>query len=98
MGRTLRLGCVWVPASICGIVGREKRQVSHEAGLKAGLGSCEAGLPGWPMLPRGDQIREFRCPIQESRAGTVKGRDNYGQGQLWAGTVIGRDSYGQGQL
>ena len=26
------------------------------------------------------------------------GRDNYGQGQLWAGTVMGSDSDGQGQL
>ena len=80
-----KTGHVWVLVSICGIVGREKRQVSNGARLKVGLGGCKPGLPGWLMLPRGDQIREFRCPIQESRAGTVKVGVSYGQEQLGAG-------------
>ena len=69
-------GHVWVPVSICGIAGREKRQVNHGAGLKEGLGGNEVGLLGWPRLPRDDWIREFGHPIQESRAGTVKGKDS----------------------
>ena len=77
-------GHVWVPVSICGIAGREKRQVNHGAGLKAGLGGYKVGLPGCPTLPRGNQIREFGHLIQESRAGTVKGKDSYRQGQLGA--------------
>ena len=51
-------------------------KVSHEAGFNARLSGYEAGLPGWPMPPMGDQIKEFGCPIQELRAGIVTGRDN----------------------
>ena len=69
-------GRVWVPASMYGIAGREKGQLGHRARLKAELGGHEVGLPRWPTAPRGERIREFRCPIQESRVGTVMDREN----------------------
>ena len=62
---------ICIPASICGILGREKRQANYEAGLRAGLGGHEVGLPRWPMPPRGDQTREFGHPIHELKAGAI---------------------------
>ena len=74
---------VWVQASFYRIADRKKSQVAMVQD-KAGLGGCEVGLSGWLMPPRGDRIREFECLIRESKAGKVKGRDNYKQTQLGA--------------
>ena len=65
-------------------MGIERSQVSHGARLNAGLGGYKVGLPEWPTQLRGDQIWEFRPLIHELWAGTVKGKDSYGQGQLGA--------------
>ena len=83
-----------------------------EQNSKSGLSGHEAGLPGWPTLLRGDQVRNSGCPIYELRARTnkdkgkdglwVKGKDGQewvigqGQGQSRARTVKGKDSQGQG--
>ena len=85
-------------------------QAGKEAGLakessKSKLCGHEVGLPGWPMLLRGNWVRNPRCPIHELWArtnedkgkdgqGWVKGKDGQGQvyGQGWAGTMMGWDN------
>ena len=82
-----------------------------EQNSKSGLSGCEAGLPGWPMLLMGDQVRNYGCPIHElwARTNKDKGKDGQGwvtgkDGQGWImgkdgqGRIMGKDKDGLGQM
>ena len=66
-----------------------------EQNSKSGLGGHEVGLPTWPIPPKGDQIRESRCPIHEFWAGTVKGKGRTSEGKGRRNKVKDNDKQGQ---
>ena len=46
----------------------------------------DAGLPGWTMLPKGNGIRNSRCPIHKLQARSNRTRARMGKDGLWART------------